>query len=159
MKTRMLVVALIGVAFTFSAVAEDKAPYVGTWKLNIAKSKYDPGPPPRSAQDVNTEAKGAMKSVQDWVGADGKAGHAEWTAKFDGKDYPVTGGVAGTSISVTRPDPRDLHTVDWVWKVPGQPEVSGRTVYSKDGKSRTIKAKSTDAAGKTATSTRVYEKQ
>jgi hypothetical protein len=108
---------------------------------------------------VNTEVNGAMRSVQSWVDAQGNAQKVEWTAKFDGKDYPVTGGDAGTTISLTRPDPGDPRTVDWVWKVPGRPEMSGRTVYSKDGKSRTIKDKSTDAAGKTTTRTRVYEKQ
>jgi hypothetical protein len=70
----------------------------------------------------------------------------------------VTGGVPGTTISLKRPDPKDPRTVDWTWKVPGNPTMSGRTIYSKDGKSRTIKDKSTDAGGKTATRTRVYEK-
>jgi len=159
MKIRMLLVALIGLAFSSAALAKEKAPYVGTWKLNLAKSKYDPGPMPKSATDVNTEVSGAMTSVQEWVDADGKASHVEWTAKFDGKAYPVKGGVAGTTISLTRPDPRDSRTVDWVWKVPGMPDVSGRTVYGKDGKSRTIKDKSTDAAGKPTARTRVYERQ
>jgi hypothetical protein len=158
-KIRMLVVASIGLAFTFSAVAEDKAPYVGTWKLNLSKSKYDPGPPPRSATDVNTEVNGAMRSVQSWVDAQGKALKVEWTARFDGKDHPVTGGDAGTTISLTRPDPGDPRTVDWIWKVPGKPTVTGRTVYSKDGKTRTIDGRSTDAAGKTTTSFRFYERQ
>ena len=159
MKIRMLVVALMGVALAFSAAAEDQAPYVGTWKLNLAKSRYDPGPPPRSATDVNTEVNGAMRSVQSWVDAQGKAHKVEWTAKFDGKDHPVTGGDAGTTISLTRPDPRDLRTVDWVWKVPGQPTVTGRTVYSKDGKTRTADGRSTDAAGKVTSSVRFYERQ
>ena len=155
----MLLVALLALSFSFATFGDDKAPYVGTWKLNLAKSKYDPGPPPRSATDVNTEVNGAMRSVQSWVDAQGKAQTVEWTAKFDGKDHPVTGGVPGTTISIARPDPRDLRTVDWVWKVPGQPTVTGRTVYSKDGKTRTIDGKSTDAAGKATTSFRFYERQ
>lgn len=159
MKIRMLVTALLGVAFAFSAAPESNGPYVGTWKLNLAKSRYDPGPPPRTATDVNTEVKGAMRSVQTWVDADGKAWRVEWSAKFDGKDYLVTGGDPGTTISLTRPDPRDLRTVDWVWKVPGKPTISGRTVYSKDGKTRTIDGRSTDAAGKQSTTFRFYERQ
>jgi hypothetical protein len=108
---------------------------------------------------VNTEVNGAMRSVQSWVDAQGNAQKVEWTARFDGKDHPVTGGDAGTTISLTRPDPRDLRTVDWVWKVPGKPTMTGRTVYSKDGKTRTIDARSTDAAGKVTTSFRFYERQ
>lgn len=159
MRIRMLAVALLGLSPSLVPLAADKEPYVGTWKLNLAKSKYDPGPLPRSSTDVNTTVKGAMHSVQDWVDADGKAGRAEWAAKFDGKDYPATGGVPGTTISLLRPDPKDLGTVDWVWKVPGNPTVSGRTVYSKDGKTRTIDDKSTDGAGKTSKRLRFYERQ
>jgi hypothetical protein len=159
MKIKMLLVASLGLLFSFGSLAEEKAPFAGTWKLDLAKSKYDPGPAPRSATDVNTDVNGAMKSVQESVDAEGKASKVEWTAKFDGKDYPVTGGAAGTTISLTRPDSADPRTVDWVWKVPGKPVVSGRTVYSKDGKSRTITDKSTDAAGKTTARTRVYQRQ
>jgi hypothetical protein len=160
MKIRMILLALLGVAFSTAVLAAEKEPYVGTWKLDVAKSKYDPGPPPRSSIDVNTVAPdGAMHSVQDWVDADGKAGHAEWTAKFDGKDYPVTGGAPGTTISIQRPDPKDPRVVDWVWKVPGQYTSSGRTVYSKDGKTRVIDDKMTDTAGKTTVRHRFYERQ
>ncbi len=159
MKIRMLLVVLLGLSVSSAALAEEKAPFVGTWKLNLAKSKYDPGPPPRSSQDVNTEVNGSMRSVQEWVDAGGKSHREEWTAKFDGKDYPVTGGDPGTTISLTRPDPGDPRTVDWAWKVTGKVVASGRTVYSRDGKIRTIDAKGTDAAGKPTTSTRVYERQ
>jgi hypothetical protein len=114
MKIKMLLVASLGLVSSFDALAEEKAPFAGTWKLDLAKSKYDPGPMPKSATDVNTEVDGAMKSVQESVDADGKASRVEWTAKFDGKDYPVTGGTAGTTISLTRPDPGDPRTVDWV---------------------------------------------
>jgi hypothetical protein len=156
---RMLLVASLGLSLPFVAPAEEKAPFVGTWKLDLARSRYDPGPPPRSAQDVNTEVNGAMRSVQESVDADGKPHRVEWTAKFDGKDYPVTGGDAGTTISLARPDPRDPRTVDWVWKVAGKVTASGRTVYGKDGKTRTIDSKGTDATGKPTKSTRVYERQ
>ncbi len=160
MKTRMLVALSLGLALSTAAWAAGKEPYVGTWKLNLAKSKYDPGPLPKSAMDVNaTTADGAMRSVQDWVAADGTKGHAEWSAKFDGKDYPVTGGVPGTTISLTRPDPKDPRTVDWVWKVPGQPTTTGRTVYAKDGKTRVIDDKAVDASGKTTVRHRVYDRE
>ncbi len=160
MKTRMLVALSLGLALSMAALAVEKEPYVGTWKLNLARSRYEPGPMPRSAVDVNSAAAaGAMHSVQEWVEADGKAGRAEWTAKFDGKDYPVTGGVAGTTISLKRPDPKDPGTVDWVWKVPGQPTTTGRTVYAKDGKTRVIDDKMVGADGKTRVRHRFYDRQ
>ena len=156
MKTRMLVIASISLAFTFSAVAEEKAPYVGTWKLNLTKSRYDPGPPPKSAMAVNTPVDGGLRCVNDWVGADGKPGHEEFTAKFDGKDYPVKGQGNGDTISLSRPDP---YTVDWAYKAGGKVTWSGRTVYSKDGKTRTLTTKGTTAAGKPFSTQAVYERQ
>jgi hypothetical protein len=160
MKTRMLVALSVGLALSMAAWAQGKEPYVGTWKLNVAKSKYEPGPMPRSAVDVNTvAADGAMRSVQEWVEADGKAARVEWSAKFDGKDYPVMGGAPGTTISLKRPNPKDPGTVDWVWKVPGQFTATGRTVYSKDGKTRVIDDKLVETSGKTTVRHRFYDRQ
>ena len=64
---------------------------VGTWKLDTAKSKYTPGPTPKSQIAKLENADGGMKVVSDRVESDGKMTHFEWTAKFDGKDYPVKG--------------------------------------------------------------------
>ncbi len=157
MKTRMLVASLVGFALALPGVGTENDAYVGTWKMNVAKTTYDPGPVPRSAVDVNsTTADGAVRSVQDLVAADGTKSRVEWTASFDGKDYPVTGGVPGTTISLKRPD---RWTVDWVWKVPGKSTSTGRTVYSKDGKTRIIDDKVVGVDGKTTVRHRVYERQ
>ena len=63
---------------------------IGTWKLNEAKSKLSPGTAKNST--VVYEAAGDnVKVTIDGTGSDGKPTHNEWTGKFDGKDYPVTG--------------------------------------------------------------------
>ena len=63
-------------------------PALGTWKLNVAKSKYSPGPAPKSST-VTYEAVGdAVKRTGEGIAADGKKTGFSYTAKFDGKDYP-----------------------------------------------------------------------
>ena len=64
---------------------------VGTWKLNLAKSTYSPGPAPKSQTAKIEAVTGGIHEVADRVGADGKSVHYEFTAMFDGKDYPVSG--------------------------------------------------------------------
>ena len=142
----MLVALSVGLAVSTLAGAGENEPYVGTWKLDVAKSGNDPGPGLRSATDVNTTTPdGAMRSEQNWVDAEGKAGHADWTARFDGKEYPVSGGVPGTTISLRRPDPKKPGVVDWVYKVPGKYTSVGRVVY--DGNTRVNEFTMTQTSG------------
>src|SRR5215475_12496763 len=74
----------------------------GTWKLDTAKSKYTPGPTPKSQVAKLEAVEGGMKVVSDRVEADGKMTHFEWTAKFDGKDGAVTGDAGRDAVSVKK---------------------------------------------------------
>ena len=65
-------------------------PNVGTWKINEAKSKVAAGMA-KNTTVVYTAVGDSYKCVVDGVDAAGKPSHNEWTGKFDGKDYPVTG--------------------------------------------------------------------
>src|SRR5205807_3200198 len=80
---------VLGVNVTnLSAQASD--PRVGTWKLNVAKSKYNPGPAPQS-QTLKVEVSGkGEKITSEVVSADGKRTTSTYTANFDGKDYPLS---------------------------------------------------------------------
>src|ERR1700693_78 len=80
-----LVMLFVGLVMCFAA-----NPSLGTWKLNEAKSKLSPGLPKNLT--VTYEAVGdKIKGTVDGVDGQGKPTHNEWTGKFDGKDYPVTG--------------------------------------------------------------------
>ena len=85
-------VACFGVlALLTGAAFAQSDPQVGVWKLNIAKSKYSPGPAPKSGS-TRIEAAGAgAKVTVDQEIADGTKRHWEFTANYDGKDSPVTG--------------------------------------------------------------------
>src|SRR6266581_2428288 len=88
--------------------------------------------------------------------SDSKPTHDEWTGKFDGKDYPVTGNPNSDMRSYTK---IDEHTLEFNVKKGGKITTSGRVVVSADGKSRTVTTSGTDSQGKKFKSTAVYEKQ
>ena len=95
MRVRSLVVVgavLVGLAaFAVNAPAQSPDPWIGTWKVNVAKSKYSPGPAPKSSTMVIAAADGGIKVTNDTVPATGAATHTEITAKLDGKDAPMKG--------------------------------------------------------------------
>src|SRR5438552_14766692 len=151
-------IALFMVIFSIAgfARAEDKASkQMGTWKLNEAKSKFAPG-----ASKNNTvvyEAAGDdVKVTVDGTDRDGKATHNEWTGKFDGKDYPVTGDPTSDARSYKKVDAR---TLELTVKKDGKVTASGRIVVAADGKSRTVSTSATDPEGKKIKNTAVYDKQ
>jgi hypothetical protein len=145
-----LTLCLVGAAVCFAADAN-----MGTWKLNEAKSKLSPTAPKNHT--VIYEAAGDnTKITVHGTSSDGKPIHDEWTGKFDGKDYPVTGNPNSDARSYKRIDDRTLEF--WV-KKDGKVTVSGRVVISADGKSRTVTTTATDANGKKVANTGVYDKQ
>jgi hypothetical protein len=148
-------VLLLGaLAMNVSARAADQ--HSGTWKMNPAKSKYNPGPAPKSfTVKIESEAD-HVKIDADGVDADGKPGHIEYTAKFDGKDHPITGVPYADSVAVKRINPR---TIESTLKKAGQTTMTVTSVVSKDGKTRTSTFKGKDAQGNAVHNVVVYDKQ
>ena len=145
-----LVLCLVGAAVCFAADAN-----MGTWKLNEAKSKLAPGAPKNNT--VVYEAAGDnVKITVDGIDSDGKPTHHEWTGKFDGKDYPVTGDPTSDARSYKRINDR---TLAFTVKKGGKVTTTGRVVVAADGRSRTVTTSGTDSKGKKISSTAVYDKQ
>src|SRR5258705_3512984 len=135
------------------SLAQD--PAIGTWKLNEAKSKLAAGNPKNNT--VVYEAAGdSVKVTVDGTNSDGSAAHNEWTGKFDGTDYPVTGDPTSDTRSYKK---ANAHTLDMTIKKGGKVTVTGQIVMSADGKSRTVTTSGTDAQGKKVKSVAVYDKQ
>src|SRR5688572_20176134 len=80
------VVALVG-----TVLAQSPDAHIGTWKANLAKSTYNPGPAAKSATTTIDAAGAGTKVIVDQSLADGTVRHWEFTANYDGKDVPVTG--------------------------------------------------------------------
>jgi hypothetical protein len=155
MKTRTMLMTLVVLfaAVTVCFAAEDVN--MGTWKLNEAKSKIGAGAPKNNTV-VYAAAGDSVKITVDGVGGDGKPLHTEWTGKFDGKDYPVTGDSASDMRAYTRVND---HTLQMVVKKGGKTTSSGRIVVAADGKSRTVTVNGTDSSGKKMSYTAVYDKE
>jgi len=135
----------------------------GTWKLNLAKSKYSPANlAPKSGTTTWAVAPDGVKTVTDGVDSQGRKTHSDYTAKFDGQDTAWKGTIDG-SLS---PDQDavawkkiDDYTYELTNKLKGQMLTIQRTVISKDGKSRTNTITGKNAQGVTVNNTQFYEKQ
>jgi hypothetical protein len=129
--------------------------HMGTWKLNEAKSKIPAGA--NKNHTVVYEAAGdSTKIIVDGTDAAGNAVHNEWTGKFDGKDYPLTGDPTADSRAYRRVGAR---TLAMTIKKEGKVTVTGRIIVTANGKSRTVTTTGTDAQGKKFTTVAVYDKQ
>jgi|SRR5262245_4098361 len=149
-----LAVCLVATSSRSSIAQTD--PLIGTWKLNLAKSKYSPGPPLKS-QTVTFEAvgKGAKATIK-MMDAEGKQIDIQFTANYDGKDYPVTGAPGVDTIAWKR---IDAYTVESTRKKAGKVVATATSVISKDGKTLTFTEKGVNARGEKFRNTAVYDNQ
>ena len=154
MKGRVILLTLAVLFFAVTVCLAD-SPQMGTWKLNEAKSKFTKGAP-RNTTVVYEMAGDQMKVTVDGVDGSGTATHNEWTGKFDGKYYAVTGDATSDMRKYRRINSRTLAlTARKGTKV----TLTGRITVSRDGKTRTVTTTGTNAEGKRVTSTAVYDKQ
>jgi hypothetical protein len=116
--------------------------YLGTWTLNVAKSKYDPGPPAKGQTTLlEPVSGGGLKEVGDRENADGSKTHWEWAAKYDGKDYPVMGDPSRDSVALKRVDDNTLEVTN---KKGGKLANTMKIIVAKDGRSRTNESRGPD---------------
>jgi len=154
MKSRIILsVLLVCLAAAATAVAADV--FAGTWKLNEAKSKVGAGLGKNSTV-VYEEMGDSVKVTIEGTTADGKAFKDEWTGKYDGKDYPVTGNPTTDSRAYKKIND---HTLEVTGKKDGKVTITVKITVSADGKTRTVTGSQTDASGKKISMTAVYDKQ
>ena len=151
---RIVPIALLSTLFLgVTAWAADAV--VGTWQLNVAKSKFS-GAAPTSGTRVYAESADGTTLDQKLVGADSKAMSMHTTIKYDGKDYPVTGNPDGDSVAGRAINARTTH---FTLKRGGKVVGSVRRAVSTDGKTLTVHNKGTHADGKAYDDTLVFDKQ
>ncbi|MEK7404344.1 MAG: hypothetical protein AAB225_04480 [Acidobacteriota bacterium] len=155
MQTRLLKLVVGALAVSVALWAAD--PLLGTWKLNLEKSKYGARPAPKSSIATFAAQEGGMiKYTADAVDAKGEAMHMEWSAKLDGKDYPVIGSPMADTVVGKRINAR---TMEWTVKKEGKVAVTGKSVISRDGKTLTAVWNGTDEKGQPQSWTAVSERQ
>jgi len=154
MKGRVILLTLAAL-FVGVTVCLAANPQMGTWKLNEAKSKFSPGATKNNTV-VYEEAGDSVKVTVDGVDGAGNPVHSEWTGKFDGKFYPVTGDPTSDTRSYRK---INNHTLALTGKKGSKVTLTGRIVVSANGKTRTVTTSGTDAKGKRFNNKAVYDKQ
>jgi hypothetical protein len=151
MTKRVLATAVLVGLGSGLVLAQATNPLIGTWELNVTKSKA-----PFKSGTTTVEAVGeGIRFMVDLEGTDGKKHHWEFTANYDGKDVPITGSSPyGDTVAVTRVNPRTTRTVA---KNGGKVTTTHTIVVSADGQTRTATAKGVDSAGKPVDSVSYYE--
>jgi hypothetical protein len=154
-----LSVALVALCTVSSAAQPQSAdPWLGTWKGDLAKSTFSPGPKPPSAATVTIERSGTgMKTTIDGTDPQGKPTHTETVWSFDGKDNPVKGAtVPNTTAAYKRIDDRTFEVTS---KVDGKPTMTTRVAISADGKTMTATQTGKNVQGETVKNVLVATKQ
>ena len=154
MNVRLQTILFLVVAVSATLWAADEA-LMGTWKLNLAKSKLI-GQPPKSRTMKIEPAGAGIKVTTDEIDAQGKPNSRAYTASFDGKDVPNQVQADRDSISWKRVD---SHTWETTSKGAGKVTATSKRVVSPDGKVFTLTTTGRNAQGQPVTAVMVYDKQ
>jgi hypothetical protein len=155
---RILVSVILGVLAGSILLAQGN-PFLGTWKLNVAKSKYNPGPAPKSLTRT-TEVQGSGEKVtNEGTAADGSRISYSYTLNYDGKDSPISGTGTPSGGDAMNTKRIDSNTTEGTTKKAGNVLTTSRLVVSKDGKVLTLTAKGPNAKGQAVSNVLVFDKQ
>lgn len=157
MRTRVVMclaamMMLVGIVMVVRA-ADD--PISGTWKLNLAKSKFDPGPAPKSLTATIKVENGVETFSSEGMDAAGNATHTTFAATFGGPDVPVTGIPYADTIALKRVG---ANQIIGTYKKGGKVTVTVHVVVSADGKSRRLTYDGKNQDGKAVHDDVVYDK-
>jgi hypothetical protein len=158
-RIAVVVVTLAFLVVGSIARTQSSDPWIGTWKVNLEKSTYSPGPKPTVAATVKIEpsAGGGIKTTIDGTNPEGQPTHTETVGGFDGKDNPVKGAQAPNSTNALKRV--DNRTFEVMGKIDGKPAVTTRVVVSADGKTMTATQTGTNAQGQSLKNLIVLDKQ
>ena len=149
--------ALVASLLVPASVAQAQSdPRIGHWKMNVTKSKFDPGPAPKSDVRSYEATADGTKATVETTPASGSATTATYTAKLDGKDYLISGSPTFDTIAIRV---IDANTTDVTLKKGGKVVQAVRGVVSKDGKTMTNTVTGTDANGRKIHNVIVLDKQ
>ena len=147
-------VLITALMLTVTTTAADQLS--GTWKMNSEKSKYSPGPAPKDLTVVVESDEYNYKLDASGTDGDGKPLHVQYSAKFDGRDYPATGIPNADAVSLKR---IDANTIETLQKKDGKVVMTITTKVSQDGKTRTSTWHGKNAEGKDVHNVVMFDKQ
>jgi hypothetical protein len=152
----VLLAAALAAAYPLTGYSADTTdPLLGRWQLNLAKSTFSPGPGPKGQLRTYSHAGDAEQLAAKGIDPNGKPTLVRYTARYDGKDYAITGSSGGDQISLKRID--EL-TTESTQKRDGEPVIITTRTVSADGKTLTVTTKGTNAGGETMNHRMVFDK-
>jgi hypothetical protein len=138
-----------------SAIASEEDLVLGVWVLNVEKSSYSPGPPPKSQSRSYEKVEDGIKATIVTVDAKGQTVTSRYTAKYDSLEYPLTGSATVDAIALKRVNATTAEaTLTHARKLIG----TARRVISEDSKTMTITFRGTDENGRAVANVSVYDK-
>lgn len=152
MRQLALVFLLFGAALALPAAD----PAIGRWHLNVAKSRYDPGPPPKSQTRIYREENGGLNAVVTTVYKNGNSDTVHYLANYDGKEHPVSGSPDTDGILMKRVND---YTAESILTHAGNTIGTARRTVSRDGQTMTITFKGPGERGQQVNNTAFYEKE
>jgi len=162
-RTALISLVLIAAALPSAVAAQGPESLAGTWKLNAAKSKYDPAELAIKSSTVTYAFRGdSVTTTVDQVNAKGQKVHFEYTATLNGADHPWKGTIDGKpnvsqdAVSFKKLDDYTYHVEN---KLKGKVLTTNHIVLAKDGKSGTFTITGTNAEGQKIHNVVVYDKQ
>ena len=150
-----VVVMLVPALAALALLAQSQEAFYGLWKVDMSKSKYSPGPAPKSNLKKYEPWKDGFKATQDMVTAKGEKVHVEVIAKVDGKDYPGKGSPDADTYAFKRIDARSYEVTQ---KKDGKVTIVAKMVVAPDGKSRSIVQTGKNAKGEPVNNTVYWDK-
>ena len=158
MRKTLLVAALAACcAIVFSSqVAFATDNWLGTWKLNVAKSKYSPGPAPRGRTLKIESTANGITLTSDGMTSDGTAAHAAYTSKFDGAQVAWAGNPDADTSTARRVDDNNYENT---WMKGGKATILSKATVSKDGRTLTVFQTGMNAKGQKVKNKEVYDRQ
>lgn len=159
MRNLLRVVALATSLMTMpvsAPLANPADPINGTWELNVDKSTFEPGPEPQSQTRTYESDGHTVKLISKGVNAAGTVTQVQYTARYDGKDYPMTGSPVADTIALKR---IDEVTAEATLKKAGRIVSTTTRVISRDGKEMTFTTTGTNERGDTIRNVLVFDKK
>ena len=147
--------AIVSAAASAMAIAQTN-PQVGTWVLNLEKSKFSPGPAPKSQSVVYSAVGSGLKIVVSATDAAGKPATTEFTTTFDGKESPTRGNPDYDSVTAKRVDDQ---TIELTLKRAGKPVQTVTRAVAKDGQSATVTVTGVNVKGQKINNVMVYTRK
>jgi hypothetical protein len=149
--------ALVAALFLTAEAAQGKDPLAGDWQLNVEKSTFRGAPGPKGQlRSYRISDDGLEKLTARGVSAEKKPTLVRYEARYDGKDYDMTGSLGGNKISLRR---IDAYTTESTQKREGKPSVVAHRKVSADGKTLTVTSKGSLPDGQTIDAVMIFERR